>query len=158
MAIWQFDFHLVPRREFERQFGTIPVTISEEYYKEIAWWTEVSLLEELNADFSTLLPKGSSWDSQSTSWGTEDGDRIDVLREDHGIAEVFGRLDTRTLSLPFLNCLVEIARRHDLLIVTESRHVLRPSVKELLAAIRRSPSFAFVRDPEGFLRLLSGAD
>jgi hypothetical protein len=112
------------------------------------------LLEAL----SSLLPKGRSWHSESDTWGTEDGDRFDVVRDGRRIAEVRGRLDVRNLSLSYLNRVIDIARENGLLIVTESRHVLRPSVKELLAAIHRSPSFSFVGDPAAFLDRLSGAD
>jgi hypothetical protein len=158
MATWQFDFHLIPASSVQRQFRAVPVTIPGEDYDRIDWWDGFDLLHDIEADLSRLLPRGRSWDSERETWGEEEGDRFDVLRDSHRIAEVYGRLDVRRLSLPFLNRVVEIARRRNLLIVTEDRHVLRPSVKELLAAIHRSRSFAFVSDPEGFLNQLADTD
>lgn len=81
-----------------------------------------------------------------------------MLRNGPRITELYGRLDVRRFSLPFLNRVLALARRCGLLVVTEDRHVLRPSMKELLAAIHRSRSFAFVTDPEGFLRNLADTD
>ena len=158
MATWQFDFHLIPASSVEARFRAVPVTIPAEEYDRVDWWEGIDLLHDIEADLSNLLPCGRSWDSARETWGAEDGNRFDVLRDRHRIAEVYGRLDMRGLSLPFLNRVVEIARRRDLLIVTEDRHVLRPSMKELLAAIHRSRSFDFVTDPEGFLRQLANTE
>ena len=55
------------------------------------------------------------------------------------------------MSLPHIERVVAFARKLDLLFLTEDRHLLRPSFRELVSAIRRSRSFAFVRDPEAFL-------
>lgn len=153
MAIWQFDFHLVPRLEVGRRFGTIPLTISEDDYETVNWWAHN--IHQFDEELSALLPKGHSSHPEIDIWGTEDGHRFDIVRENQRMAEIFGRLDVRDLSLSFANRVIEMARRNDLLIIAEGRHVLRPSVKELMSAVRRSPSFAFVRDPEGFLRRLS---
>jgi hypothetical protein len=158
VATWQFDFHLVPRTNIERRFDGVPVTLSKEDYDQTNWWNGTDLLHEFEVSLSALLPKGHSWDPQQATWGAEDGDRFDVLREGHQIAEVYGRLDVRNLSLAFLNRVVELARRHELLVVTEGRHLLRPSVKEFLRAISRSPSFAYISDPERFLRELGETD
>jgi hypothetical protein len=158
VATWQFDFHLIPASNVERRFRVMPVTLSVEEYDRVDWWEGFDLLREIEDELSRLLPRESSWESEGETWGEEDGDRFDVLRDGHGIAEVYGRLDIRKLSLPFLNRVVEVAHRRDLLIVTEDRHVLRPSLKELLAAIHRSRSFAFVADPEGFLNRLANTE
>jgi hypothetical protein len=158
VATWQFDFHLIPASSVERRFRVMPVALPVEEYDGTDWWEACELRAEIEADLSQLLPRGHSWDSERETWGEEDGNRFDLLGQGARIAEVFGRLDVRTLSLPFLNRVVDIARRRDLLIVTEDRHVLRPSLKELLAAIHRSRSFAFVTDPEGFLDNLANIE
>jgi hypothetical protein len=158
VATWQFDFHLVPALSIERHFRVVPVTISEEQYDLVSWWEGFDRVEDLESDLTKLLPPGHSWHPRTKTWGEQDGDRFDVTREGKTIAEVYGRLDIRRLSLPFVNQVTEIARRRGLLIVTVDRHILRPSMKELLAAIRRSRSFAFVTDPEGFLSQLANLE
>jgi len=158
VATWQFDFHLIPASSVERRFQAVPVTIAREQYDRTDWWDGFDLQREIEEDFSELLPRGRSWDSERNTWGQEDGDRFDVLREGHRMAEVYGRLDVRRLSLPFLSRVLEVVRQRELLIVTEDRHLLRPSIKELLAAIHRSRSFAFVTDPEGFLSQLAKSE
>jgi len=136
----------------------MPITLPVEEYDRVDWWEGVDLLQPVARELSELLPRGRPWNSEQETWGEEDGDRFDVLRDGPQISEMYGRLDVRRPSLQFLNRIVEIARRHDLLIVTEDRHVLRPTMKELLAAIHRSRSFAFVIDPEGFLNRLADAE
>ena len=154
MATWQFDFHLVPATAVERHWPVVPLTISADEYDQLDWWSGTELLAEIRAELSFWLPQGRSWDPERETWGVEDGDRLDVLRDGNRIAELFVRFDVRSLSRPFLSRVVDIAQRRQLLVVTEDRHVLRPSVKELMAAIRRSRSFAYVRDPDGFLNEL----
>ena len=158
MAIWQFDFHLIPASSVERHFRAVPLTLPAEEYDRVDWWDGVDLLHDIEEDLSRLLPPGHSWDSEQKTWGEEDGDRFDLLPTGPRISELFGRLDVRALSLPHLSRVIEMARRRDLLVVTEDRHILRPSMKEFLSAVRRSRSFAFVRDPDGFLDQLAGAD
>ena len=158
MATWQFDFHLVPRITVERQYGGVPVTLSKDDYDETNWWDGIDPRPNVEGDLSVFLTQGRAWDSQQLTWGTEDGDRVDVSYDGDRIAEVYGRIDMRNVSLTFIYAIVELARRHGLLVVTEGRHVLRPSVKELLRATSRSPSFVYVSDPEDFLRRLVDED
>jgi hypothetical protein len=154
MATWQFDFHVVPKSALERRFGDLPVAISEADYDKENWWAASEGIDALEADLDTLLPRGRAWDSARTMWGTEDGHRLELLREGDGVYDFFGRLDMRELSLAFLNNFLHVARRHSLVIITKSRHVLRPSVSEVTRVLRRSPSYAFVTDPKTFLRHL----
>jgi hypothetical protein len=158
VATWQFDFHLIPAPSVNRRFRVTPVTLSAEEYDRFDWWAGVDLFRDIEEDLSQLLPRNRSWDSERDTWGEGDGDRFDLLRGGPRIAELYGRVDVRNLSLPFLNRVLEIARRRDLLIVTQDRHVLRPSMKEFLSAIHRSNSFAFVTDPEAFLRRLGDTE
>ena len=131
MATWQFSFYLIPASAVERHFSVVPLTISLEEYDRVDWWNGCDLLERIQGDLATFLSRGRSWHSKLDQWGDEDGDRFDVWREGQGVAETFGRVDVRTLSMPYLNRVIDFARRHQLMLITEDRHVLRPSVKEL---------------------------
>lgn len=134
------------------------MTLGEHEYDAVPWWEGFRQGANFEDDLSKLLPAAPSWHPRTHVWGEEEGDRLDVAHDGQRITEVYGRIDVRTLSLPFLNRLLDIARKHNVLIVTEDRHVLRPSMKELLGAIHRSRSFAFISDPEGFLSRLAGTD
>jgi hypothetical protein len=157
MATWQFDFHFVPASDIRQHFRAVPVTISAEEYDRLKWWADFVADDALESSLSTLLPRARSWHERTRTWGEEEGDRVDVTRDDGGIVDVYVRLDVRNLSFNFLNQLVELARRLDLLFLTEDRDLLRPSDKELLGAIRRSPAFSFVADPEAFLDRLKSS-
>jgi hypothetical protein len=158
VATWQFDFHLIPASSVDRHFLATPVTLDEQEYDAVPWWQGFREVANFEDDLSKLLPTGRSWHSRTRAWGEEDGDRLDVTHDGQRITEVYGRIDVRKLSLPFLSRLLDIARKHNLLILTEDRHLLRPSMKELLGAIHRSRSFAFIADPEGFLSRLANTD
>jgi hypothetical protein len=155
MATWQFDFHFLPAEMVRRRYGAVPVTMTREDLDDVTWWEGFEQRDGLEAEVSRFLPRSQSWSADIQMWGDEDGDRFDVCLEAGRVVSVFGRVDVRRMSLPFLSSVVELARKLDLLILTQDNHVLRPSFKELVSAIRRSSSFRFVRDPEGFLKELA---
>jgi hypothetical protein len=77
--------------------------------------------------------------------------------DDSAIADIFIRVDVRSLSQVFLVNLLELARKNDWLLRTQDERVFRPSLSRLLAAIHKSDAFRFVEDPRAFLDALERA-
>lgn len=158
MATWQFDCHLLPLQAVQQRFGAIPVAISRQQFDEVPWWDGVTAVDDLVAELLDALPRGSSWTPSISTCGAPDGDRIDVVRSESTLDDVLVRFDLRTVSVSFVNKIVQVARTHRLVLLTEDNHVLRPSASELLAAFRRSASFRFVEDPIQFLEKLGRSE
>jgi hypothetical protein len=103
-----------------------------------------------------VLPSAPSWSPDVEIWGTDDGNRIDLLLDGARVAEVYLRVDVRQLPNAFLNSVVKLAQRFDCLWVTaDDMQVLEPGVRALAATIQNSEAARFVADPELFLDELS---
>jgi hypothetical protein len=151
MALWQWYFYLVPRGEALKQVHALPAQLDLDVYDNISWWGDypaarlVSLLEG-------ILPKHDPPEAQnSRSWGSYPEDGIS-LSLDHGqLAEIEIQVDLRSLSFPFLNSIIEIARNQDFLMyVHESGKLLEPILADVLDEIHGSRKMVFVTDPERF--------
>jgi hypothetical protein len=155
MAIWQFSCDLLPETAVRMHLKDIPLVIRGEQFDQILWWDSWPRAAELTTSIQSLLNRAPSWSERVDIWGDIEGDTIQIYKSDAGaIEEVFVRVDVRSLSHVFLNGVVVMAQRHGLLIRTEDGHILRPDLKELIAALRRSRSCKFVRDPAGFFASL----
>ena len=82
MAIWQFDIWLVPRGEVLKHTTVIPDYMDLDWFESIVWWDDVSR-EELIEFFNGLLAEyATPWAKDTRSWGSNDGDRIELETSD----------------------------------------------------------------------------
>jgi hypothetical protein len=157
MAAWQFDAHLIPNEAIRVRYGHPPLTISREDFDGYDWWRNKSS-SEVAAGASLLLQPNSSWSEKLRTWGESDGNRIDLVIESGLLQDVFLRIDLRDISYTFLARLLLFVQKNDCLLLTEGGYLLRPSMRLLLEAIRRSKAFRFFSDPEGFFNELARLD
>jgi hypothetical protein len=129
----------------------VPLTMTVDDLDGGSWWRDFKEADALKHDLSQLLPSAESWERDGRVWGDYEGDIFEVAHDRDQIIEVSARIDLRNLSLPYVANVTQLARRYDLLLVTEDRHILRPSFRELWAAIQRSSGFRFVQDPQKFV-------
>ena len=80
----------------------------------------------------------------------EDGTRIDVWHDPRGATEVVLRVDLRALNAPWLERVLAFARHVGRKVQTPDGRVLG-DVGEFTLALRGSPAWRFVQDPEGYL-------
>ena len=55
MAIWQFDFYLLPASSVEPRFRAVPVTVSADEYDRVRWWEGINLRRAIEHDLSKML-------------------------------------------------------------------------------------------------------
>lgn len=153
MATWQFDLHLVPRPYAIREFDRAATQIRQDQFHDVDWWAKSNVdADELRRLFSFLLPNTSSWSAQIEKWGTEDGDRIDLVLSEGGIADVFIRVDVRQLSKSFISGIAELAKSFDCVLLSADLEFLEPDEETINSSIENSRAAQFVADPERFLR------
>ena len=128
MAAWQADFFLAP--------------------------ASGALSAEYRTRLGAVLPRGSSWSDAIEQWGTEDGHRIDVSHEDDGTVEVFARFDMRAPDPALWERFLQFVQAEGLLMRDGFGRSVAPVLGEFALALRGSPAFRFVEDPEAFLRRL----
>jgi hypothetical protein len=151
MATWQFDLHCLPSESVRHFYGKIPTAIPRVDFDEKKWWENVVVPIDLREKLSKLLPPMASWSEQVLKWGTDDGNRIDLVIHDDSVANFFIRIDVRNISSHFLEELVSLLQRNDWLLISDHGTIIQPSMAELLAAIRESSAFRYVENPKIFL-------
>lgn len=126
MATWQADFELLP--------------------------PPAGMPETFRAHLARLLPPGRSWHEELEVWGSDDGHRLDVWRG--GVDGISARIDIRAADVQFLERFLEVVRALGCELRNESDQPVAPVLGEFALALRGSPAFRFVQDPELYLRRL----
>ena len=149
MAMWQFDVSLVP----------VGVASGREVTSDVldSAWRHEQPPSDYRDQISSLLPPMKSWSREVLIWGSEEGDRIDVLIEDENVANILARIDARVQPSQFAQAISRLAASWQCVLVDDvSGSVIQADRESVRVALASSAAAAFVADPEAFLRQLSG--
>ena len=142
MAVWQVEFVLVPRRVL----ATVPrLRLSE--ILDANWWTSVRLPSNHETAIGAIAPSVRSSTTELQTWGTEDGNRIDLWLEHGQPARMSARVDVRRLDASFGAKLLQFARMADAVLIRRDGLVIEPSVGAFGAALRSSDAWKYAVDP-----------
>ena len=143
MALWQFDVALNAK-------DAALSTVTDEGY-------DLALLSELamvRANKFLVQHFGQPWEMlpQWSTFGTENGNRFDVVAGEGGGGTITARIDARS-SAHFLPCVCELAVLIGcVLYVPEQKTCIQPNRAELEKALSESRASRFVRDPHSVLK------
>jgi hypothetical protein len=131
MAAWQADFELRP--------------------------DDAALPPDFRERLDALLPRGRSWSADLETWGEETGTRIDVWPGvDQRGGEAMLRVDMRAYDHAWIaRAFDEVRALGRALWPVWSDGPVIGDPGELARALRGSPAFRFVEDPDAFLRRVS---
>lgn len=151
MAIWQWDVWIVPAETVSDLFETRPTYMDLEWFESVDWW-KATPPAAVKKFFDSLLPHyHAPWAKNTDSWGSDDGDRVELTSENGRISGVFIRIDLRDLDAKFLASLVQFAAANDYLFYTlESSKFIAPDLSNLVNQIFESRKMSFLNDPEAF--------
>lgn len=127
MAVWQATFQLVPTRGFPAE------------YREL---------------LDAIVPRIRSWSRDVEWWGSEDGNRIDVLLERGWPTEGLIRVDLRELDIGFIDDVLRFAASVGFNLLDEDGHQIEPALGEFMLALRGSRAFRFVENPVRYMNRL----
>jgi hypothetical protein len=127
MAVWQSDFYIIPTGHW---------------------------LPDYRERLDTLAPRGSSWSQAIETWGTEDGNRVDVYLVDGIPSDGVVRLDLRNWDEAFTAGVLALLHEQRFGLEDPTGRWVEPVLGEVALSARGSPAFRFVEDPEQFLRRL----
>ncbi|MFD1605899.1 hypothetical protein ACFSJW_04785 [Flavobacterium artemisiae] len=164
MAIWQYLLIVVPENSIDDNYnifennetGFLPETNS---YWENFDGSINSIISELNQ----ILPKASWSDEIHLNWkgngnNDEDNDAFICLTDDKSkIKEFQFRIDLRKASniTNILQSILELCKRHNLVLIDLKGKILKPELKDISESIRTSNASSFVTDPMQFFENLS---
>ena len=154
MAIWQYDFLLIPEFGMIQYHGVVPERIdtlfSDVEEEAPDYWEQFDQRERIEKEASILLGDLKSWSEEAKMFGTEDGNKIESWDD-----EILCRFDLRTPDMEVLESILRIAQKMNCRIVSSSSHrVIEPELKEVCLDIKESPSYRFCKDPRGYLETL----
>jgi hypothetical protein len=146
MAAWQVEFSIVPRRAIAA-LG-LP---SQQGSKEIGSWAGSALPSDYQRKLAAVASPASSSNADLQSWGTEDGNRVEVWSVDGRATMIAARVDVRRLDSKFGAMLLQFVRTADAVLVRSDGLVVQPLVGAFAAALRSSSAWRFANDPAKFL-------
>ena len=96
MAIWQCKFFILPKSDtydlqYDRQCGNIKL------FEDDKCWKKAKIKKEIFSEISHLLKPEKSWSNEIDLYGSENGNRLEVLFDANNIIEsVTFRIDFRS--------------------------------------------------------------
>ena len=142
MAAWQVQFSIVPRRAFAAA-GAAKLRPSAD----ADWWAAEPLPLDYQRRLASVASPAPSSSTEVQTWGTEDGNRIDVWSADGRARMVTARVDVRRLDSKFGAMLLQFAKTADAVLVRSDGLVVEPLVGAYAAALRSSKAWRYANDP-----------
>jgi hypothetical protein len=152
MAAWQVDLYIVPRVRAglrARKRGGANGSVDD-----VDWWQENPLPPQFTKGLADFLPEQPGWDQNWKIFGTEEGNRLDLLLKNGDVDEIRARIDVRVPDLNFMGKLAALVRNNACVFLNSAGHVIEPTVESLCIEIETSPAASFIADPESFLNAL----
>lgn len=144
MALWQFDFYIVPRERC--------VIVENLESKDILSWKQnsISLIE---IDF---LEKKLSWTEDIVQYGKADETCIQFLYEDKALEEISCRFDLHSLSKKMLEKILDYVEKINGMFFYEGK-IYSPKINEIIELMKNSKANKFCQNPMNFFEQLSNS-
>lgn len=138
MALWQYPFIVVPKKNVLKQ--SFSSKLNEKFYNETNFWDsgyESNCFEALNK----ILPKGKSWSKDIILFGKEDSNVLEIVLEDKKVIEVILRIDFRTNYIHLLNEILKICLSNEFILLDENLNIMSFDPSEIISIIENSPQY-----------------
>jgi len=142
MAAWQVHFSIVPRRAFAAASAAKLRPSAD-----ADWWAAETLPSDYQRRLAAVASPAPSSSANVQTWGTEDGNRIDVWSVDGRATMVTARVDVRRLDSKFGAMLLQFTRTANAVLVRSDGLVVEPLVGAYAAALRGSLAWRHANDP-----------
>jgi hypothetical protein len=152
VATWQYDMIVVPRRALTGRDGPLRDLVTE---SSAGCWHRVELgtirdaLHELDVFVEPLARESE------TSWGVDDGTIVQLSVLDGRVDELRARLDMRQRPSGMFAHFLGLARRLDLVLVTEQATRCEPTLEAVHEASKDSVAVRLLTDPDRLVRELA---
>ena len=146
MAPWQVEFAFVPRRALASKPRVNPPQVMD-----ADWWRMERLPAGYAQQIAAIAPTGSSSTAERQTWGSEDGNRIDIWSENGRATRMTAHVDVRRLDARFGAMLLQFAKVADAVLVRRDGLVVEPLVGAFGAALRSSTAWQYASDPAAFI-------
>lgn len=140
MAIWQYNFTLIPRASFLDKSLNVHFDM-DGLFEDNIYWDLVSINIDFFSDIDAIIPKGKSWSNNIILFGSEKANCFEVYKDEQKVKSVSFRVDFSSNYEDFLRGVIEFALLKNLLIVDEEYNILEPNFLSINKLIESSPQF-----------------
>ena len=147
MAVWQVDFHVVPRRALPATSQALARAVADD----TDWWAGNAFPADYAARLAAVASARRSWSDELETWGSEDGNRVDVWSEGGRVQRAMARVDVRRLDSKFGAALIHFVRSAGAVLVRADGLLVEPIINAYVGALRGSEAWRFASDPMTFL-------
>ena len=137
MALWQFDFYIVPRERC--------VIVEDLGNEDILSWKQDDI-SSIEIDF---LEKEKSWTKDIVQYGKADETCIQFLYEDKIFEEISCRFDLRSLSKKMLEKILAYIQKIEGMIFYEGK-IYYPNIEEIVEIMKKSNANKFCQNPRNY--------
>ena len=126
MAIWQYNFTVVPKSTFARGDVSLKDYLDEDgFLDDESYW----LIEPIKTDFfdeiGQILRKKTSWSTDIILFGNQESNRFEVYKNENDIViSVSFRVDYTSEYEDILRAIISFVEMHDLAILDEKMKLL----------------------------------
>ena len=139
MAIWQYDLYLIPRTKVENLYGEIPSHLDAEVFDEVEWWRGHQLADDVKESINQCSTPNKNALPGCQEWGTHEGNRISMGFDGEDISWIWVRVDVRSEYDSFVNCIIELAKDLDcLLLLNDDLILIHPDQSNVFMNLRSS--------------------
>ncbi|MEN9323467.1 MAG: hypothetical protein RL699_1247 [Bacteroidota bacterium] len=168
MAIYQYYLAFIPQVGLLKKYGVIPtemnVTTEDGYFNantEQYWELAGINFDNIKLEIDRLIDK-ADWgnDEECFNWKTytnevDNDASMSVNSLTKKIEHLSFRADLRESKLKFLNGMLDLAKKKEMLLMDRKGKIFSPEYNEIENYIKNSNSFKFIENPEKFLDDLS---
>ncbi|OON67652.1 hypothetical protein [Hymenobacter sp. CRA2] len=179
MAIWQYQLTVLPAAGVEQQLGHLPTQLFIDHAGwnrhwadqpqladpaiydayTIDWWTDTGVAAQALVDALDQLLTRVVWNASGTTFYRWKGEPVDhdasvaVGPSDGYVSEFTFRTDMRDVeqAVWFLEAVLSICQRHDLLVMDAEGRLFAPRLRELLPSLEQCTAVRFLINPREFL-------
>ena len=145
MAAWHVDFYMVPRRALVASGPLTPSAVDS-----AEWWAADAFPADYHKRLMLVESAAPSSSADLETWGSADGNRVDVWSHGGRVSRVMVRVDVRRLDSKFGAALLDFVRRAGAVLVRRDGLVVEPIISQYAGALRNSDAWRFANDPAAF--------
>jgi hypothetical protein len=154
MAAWQVDFYLIPRNAVAAAMSAV----ASGEFDGANLWADVASPTDYRRRLDDVALRGRAWSPELETWGSEDGNRVDVALDNGRVQSVRVRVDVRRLDSKFGAALLGFARKLGALLIRRDGLIVEPTIAAYAGALRTSSAWRFASDPAEKLGLYTARD
>lgn len=151
MASWQYDLYLLPRKNLSKSALMATLNIRQELLDSLISWQNTEMPNDYQLFLDSCLQRYKSWDNTSLSWGSEEGNFINISFCGDKIEEVIVRLDMRNFDSGLLEKIIFFSKWCDcVMLLMEWMEIIEPEYQLIIDRIRQSKAALFVYNPQQY--------